>query len=100
MSQSNTGDPLLKKDGNPSLSAAAMSALHEGNKIKAIKIVREERNIGLKEAKDAVEAFVRSQPSLQSSFEAARSGANRNALLWIVGVVVIALLAYFLLRKA
>ncbi len=100
MSQLNMDDPLLKKGGSPSLPAAAISALHEGNKIEAIKIVREERNIGLKEAKDAVDAFVRSQPSLQSSVEAAQSGANRSVLLWIVGVVVIALLAYFLLKKA
>ena len=100
MSPSNIDNPLLNKNIGPALSAAAISALHQGDKIEAIKIVREERNIGLKEAKDAVDAFVRSQPSLQSSFAAAQSGAKRTALLWLAGIVVVAVLAYFFLNKA
>ncbi|TRZ96713.1 MAG: hypothetical protein D4R84_06580 [Rhodocyclaceae bacterium] len=39
----------------PALSAEAIAALRRGNKIEAIKLVRVERNLGLKEAKDAVE---------------------------------------------
>jgi hypothetical protein len=37
----------------PPLSPPAIAALHKGNKIAGIKIVRQELNIGLKEAKDA-----------------------------------------------
>ena len=43
----------------PRLSTAAISALQHGRKIAAIKIVREERNIGLKEAKNVVDDYVR-----------------------------------------
>jgi ribosomal protein L7/L12 len=82
----------------PPLSTAAISALHRGNKIEAIKIVREELNIGLKEAKDAVDDYVRSQPALQSSFAAAQSEAKRSALLWLV-LIVLALLGYYFLAK-
>lgn len=96
LSQFNTDNPFLNKNDSPALSAAAISALHQGNKIEAIKIVRVERNIGLKEAKDAVDAFVRSQPALQSTFAAAQSGATRKALAWIVGIVVVALIVYSL----
>lgn len=83
----------------PELSIAAISALHRGNKIEAIKIVREERNIGLKEAKDAVEDYVRSQPVLQASFAAAQAETKRSTLLWLALLVVLALLIYQFLAK-
>jgi len=52
-------------------SSAAISALHRANKIEAIKVLREEQGIGLKEAKDAVEEYLRTQPALQATFAAA-----------------------------
>lgn len=81
------------KLGSP-LSAAAVSALHQGNKIEAIKITREERNIGLKEAKDAVEEFVQSQPTLQASLTAAQAETKKKALLWFAVLVGLAFLGY------
>lgn len=81
----------------PPLSIAAISALHRGNKIDAIKIVREERNIGLKQAKDAVEDYVRSKPDLQSAFAAAQAGTQRSALRWLAMLIVPAILAYYFL---
>lgn len=83
----------------PPLSIAAISALHQGNKIEAIKIVREERNIGLKEAKDAVEDYIRSQPTLQSSFAVAQTETKRTALRWLVILIGLAILAYYFLDK-
>lgn len=83
----------------PPLSTAAVSALHHGNKIEAIKIVREERNIGLKEAKDAVEDYVRSQPALASPLAAAQTEAKRSALPWFAELIVLALLAYYFVTK-
>ena len=83
----------------PPLSIAAVSALQQGNKIEAIKIIREERNIGLKEAKDAVEDYVRSQPVLRASFVAARAETKRSALLWLAVLIALALLAYRFLVK-
>ena len=92
-------DANRKTSAGPPLSTAAISALHHGNKIGAIKIVREERNIGLKEAKDAVEDYVRSQPALQSSLAAAQTEATRSGLLWLAALIVLALLAYYFLTK-
>ena len=83
----------------PPLSTAAISALHHGNKIEAIKIIREERNIGLKEAKDAVEDYLRSQPALQSSLAAAQNETIRSVLLWLAALVALALIAYYFLTK-
>ena len=83
----------------PPLSTAAIAALHRGNKIEAIKITREERHIELKEAKDAVEEHMRSQPSLESSFAAAQTETKRSVLLWLVALIALALVAYYFLIK-
>ncbi|MFN0168835.1 MAG: ribosomal protein L7/L12 [Bryobacteraceae bacterium] len=88
-----------KAGGVTPLSAAALSALHQGNKIEAIKIVRQERNLGLKEAKDAVEEYVRSQPSLQSSLARAHAGVRNRLLLWGAALAALAVLAYSFLVK-
>lgn len=78
-------------------STAVTAALQRGNKIEAIKILREERKIELKEAKDAVDDYVRSQPNLQVSLASAQSDAKRTALLWLAVLVGLAFLAYYFL---
>ncbi|NOS78468.1 MAG: 50S ribosomal protein L7/L12 [Nitrospira sp.] len=55
------------------LSNAAVEMLWRGNVIEAIKVVRAERNLGLKEAKDLVDAYIRSQPSLRQKMEQAQA---------------------------
>jgi len=92
-------DSNRKTSAVPALSIAAISALQQRNKTEAIKIVREERNIGLKAAKDAVEDYVRSQPALQSSFAAAQAETKRTALRWLAMLIGLAILAYYLLAK-
>jgi ribosomal protein L7/L12 len=46
---------------DPALSARALALLGRGQKIEAIKLYRRETGLGLKEAKDAVEAIERGQ---------------------------------------
>jgi ribosomal protein L7/L12 len=92
-------DTYLKTGAASTLSVAAISALHQGNKIEAIKILREERNIGLKDAKDAVEDYIRSQPALQSSFAAAQAETKRSVQRWLVLLFGLAILAYYLLAR-
>jgi ribosomal protein L7/L12 len=82
-----------------SLSVTAISALRRGNKIEAIKLVRVERGLGLKEAKDLVEEYLRADPSAQSSFSAAQGESGRRALWWLAVAVATAILAYVLLAK-
>ena len=83
----------------PTLSTAAVAALHQGNKIDAIKIIREERKIGLKEAKDSVEDYVRDHPALQSSLALAQARAKRSVLLWIAVLIAVAVVLYPFLVK-
>lgn len=77
------------------LPVAAIAALNRGNKIEAIKIVRRERGVELKAAKDAVEEYLRSQPALAASFARKQADATRSALRWLVFVAVVGVLAYF-----
>jgi ribosomal protein L7/L12 len=50
----------------PVLSHAAVASLLNGQVIEAIKQVRLEQNIGLNEAKDVIETFLRSQRLFRS----------------------------------
>jgi hypothetical protein len=87
-------DEHLQTTTPPLLSPAAIAALHKGNKIEGIKIVRQERGIGLKEAKDAVEQYLASQPALQSSLAAQQTEITRRVLLWLALIVAAAIFAY------
>ena len=81
------------------MSGNAISALQRGNKIEAIKLVRTERGMGLKEAKDLVEEYLRTQPSLQETFAVTQTQAKRSALLWLIALIGGAILLYVFLTK-
>ena len=80
------------------LPAAAVAALHEGRKIDAIRIVRQERGVDLKAAKDAVDAYIDSQPGLQASLSPRQSEATRRLLGWIAGLALLLSGLYFFLK--
>ena len=92
-------------DVNPNNSAdmqlppAAVAALHQGNKIEAIKIVRQERGIGLKEAKDAVDLYVQGDPLLQGKFATARAEGKRSCITWLTVLIALAIAGYYLFGK-
>jgi ribosomal protein L7/L12 len=69
------------KTGIPS---QAIIELQQGRKIEAIRIVREEQGLGLKEAKDAVEAYVRTQPALQKVLDDRNAEAKSAFVKWIL----------------
>ncbi len=64
--------------------ADAVAVLETGNKIEAIKIVREKHGLGLKESKDLVDAYLRAHPELAARADAIRSEQNKRGLLWLV----------------
>jgi len=76
------------------LPETAIAALHRGNKIEAIKLVREANGLGLKEAKDAVEAYVKTQPVLSSKMASAQAEGGRRLLIWLGGIVLAGILVY------
>jgi len=79
------------------LSSAAIAALQKGSKIEAIKIVRLERNLGLKEAKDCVEDYISHDPVLQRSMQQAQAEASRGFFSWLVVLLALGAAAYYFL---
>ena len=75
-------------------SVAAIDALTKGHKIEAIKIIRQEWGIDLKEAKDTVDAYVKSRPDLASQFQEASDTGKKRLWLWLL-VLLAAILLYY-----
>lgn len=74
----------------------AVAALHQGNKIEAIKLVRERQGVDLKEAKQRVEQYLRAEPSVQASYEEMRSrSGNARGWLWVIALGAATALAYW-----
>ena len=88
-----------QSDPSSGLPEAAVRALWKGNVIEAIKVVRLERGIGLKESKDAVDAYIRTQPPLRQKVEEANARAKEGLLRWLAVIgLILAVGAYFFLR--
>lgn len=75
--------------GKASLPVAAIAALQEGNKILAIKLVREARGLGLKQANDEVSTYIASSPELREKFAAIAARGRRGCLMTIAIVVAV-----------
>lgn len=75
------------------LSETVTSTIQSGRKIDAIKALREETGLDLKDAKDAVDTYIRANPHL-----AAPVGANTGSSfgrLVIIGIIVAAIIAIY-----
>lgn len=72
----------MKAEPKPEIPPAAVAALHEGRKIEAIKRVRQELGVDLKEAKQRVEQYLRAEPLGQASFTEMQARSGNIALRW------------------
>jgi hypothetical protein len=80
---------LPTRSGSPAfLPPAAAEALRRGNKIDAIKAVREATGLGLKEAKDYVEAAVAADPGLLAQYVASTPSSGGAGVVVAVAVAV------------
>lgn len=75
-------------------STAVVSALQQGKTIDAIKAVRQETGLGLKESKDLVEAYVRRQPGLAAAISAQQAESRRSVVIWAIVAACLALIAW------
>ena len=91
--------PVANRPGVPeALPPAAVSALWKGQIIEAVKVVRLERNIDLKDAKDQVDAYLRRQPVLKKKVEQIQADSRDGLLRWAAFLLIGgAGLAYLLL---
>lgn len=70
-------------------------ALARGNMIEAIKYLRTAQHLGLKEAKDALEASLRDDPALKERYAKAQVAGNRGGGGWLaLLMLVVAAVAY------
>lgn len=82
----------------PDLPSEAISHLHQGRMIDAVKVVRAAHGLQLKDAKDRVDAYIQSQPSLQQAMAAKRTEAKAALLRWLFIIGCLGALAYFVER--
>ncbi|MEO8002822.1 MAG: ribosomal protein L7/L12 [Arenimonas sp.] len=81
-------------EGSSQLPSAAISAIESGNSIEAIKILRAETGLGLKEAKDVIDTYVSRNPVAKSRSqtivigESSQIGKIALIALLIAGVIV------------
>ena len=86
---------------DPSLSSAlprtAIVALWHGDRIEAITLVRQEQKIGLREATELVDTYLRSQPTLTHRIREAHADAREGLRRWLIFLFIGGIgLAYFL----
>ncbi len=72
-----------------SLPPAALQALQQGRMIEAIKIVRTEHNLGLKQAKELVEQYMQQHPELlrQSRVAQTQQQGSVQRVMWVLGLL-------------
>jgi len=83
-----------------SFPATAEGALLKGSKIEAIRIVRAEQGVGLKEAKAIVEQHVATHPGIQEQINNAQALSRRAVLPWLTAIIVIGMLIIFFLAMS
>ena len=95
------GRQALPSPSTKNLPANVIAALQRGEKIEAIKLLREATGLGLKEAKDAVESAL-SPPSRADKVRRAPGEVPRSNILLclIVCLAVAGAVAYYFLRAA
>jgi ribosomal protein L7/L12 len=80
-----------------SLPASVLMALQTGNKIQAIKLLREKTGLGLKEAKDAVEAMEAEIVGVTGRYPTIEKPKQSSVLWLLLGAVGLGMAIYHLL---
>jgi ribosomal protein L7/L12 len=75
------------------LTRVAIAAIESGHLIQAIKIIRIDTGLGLKESKELVEAYLTSHPAIKEKFQANRTTVKITQETVIHMIIVMAGLA-------
>lgn len=81
------------------LPASVMAALQSGNKIDAIRLLREQTGLGLKEAKDAVEAMKMPKIDGKAHFPTVERPSSMGGIGWLLAMVAIGVAGYYFLKS-
>jgi hypothetical protein len=88
--------PMTSLSPDRSIPSQAIAELQQGRKIEAIRLVRAAQGLGLKEAKDAVEAYIQAQPALRVALEARNKEAKATLVRCLAVVAAMIAAAYVL----
>ncbi len=83
----------------PALPPTAIATLEQGQTIEAIKIVRLERGLGLKESKDLVDAYLKTRPDLARRLQAAQTEAWQGFVRWLMIFLALAVMAAYVVMQ-
>jgi ribosomal protein L7/L12 len=81
------------------LAPNVIDAIRRGNKIDAIRLLRDQTGMDLKEAKDTVEAYELAHPAAVSASPREMGERGGNGLWWIAVVAIVLIAAYYLFRR-
>ncbi len=90
------GDNIKNKD-NISVPGTVLNYLREGKKIDAIKALRHETGLGMKDAKDTVEKVLLVNPEIKLKYDAETKRGVINFLLFTLAIILIVLILYHFL---
>ena len=90
----------LKGHSSP-MSAQVKAAIEQGNKLEAIKLFREHNGVGLKEAKDAIDAAFEGRQTVAADASPGAVAQTGSPLKWFaVAAVVAAIVVIYFLKPA
>lgn len=87
------------QDKRSDLPEAVVAALSQGQKIKAIKLLREANAIGLKEAKDVIEEYIKSRPELSMRLAAIQGESIKGLFRLAIIIAALSLMAFWFYTK-
>ena len=104
------GQPVAAPKSTPARGFAAVTgfqtlppdvtaALQRGEKIEAIRLMREQTGLGLKEAKEAVDNHGGMPMSGLNGLSPGQVGDTGSGIWWVVGLILVCLVGYMILRR-
>lgn len=83
-----------------SLPASVTDALQRGNKMEAIKLLRGKSGLGLKEAKDVIEAAARAANAKRDGLSPGQVPKAVGGYGWFIGLIVASVVIYLMVKGA
>ncbi len=92
MSLSSLQPPISKASSvlstNPPLPRTVLTALRHGHFNEAVTLIRQEHNIGVGEATDLIESYLRSQPALKRHIDNTQADTREGLLRWLLFLLI------------
>lgn len=76
-----------------------LEALEMGRKIEAVRLMREQTGLGLKESKEAVDAYQQLHLPAAGGLSPGQVGDTGSGIWWVVALALVCLAIYFVLRR-